>query len=191
MERTRDSLDSISTPAKKAKISEEKVGRVIRLAVKAKSKGKHEPGLPKPEFSQIYTHITGCEGIQEGNKIKDYNHYRTTRKKSTNDRSVSIMTVEIIKALNEEDWPIKEGDLGENIVVEGIDIQVGQKFRLGEAEICITEDNKPCNQLQNLPYVGKERKKEFLNTLKGRRGWFARVDKEGIIKKGDKIESIS
>ena len=49
---------------------------------------------------------------------------------------------------------------------------------------------KPCNNLGALEYVGRENRPEFLQTLEGRRGWFARVLTPGTIQDGDILYEI-
>ena len=44
--------------------------------------------------------------------------------------------------------------------------------------------------LSVLPYVGEEKVNDFIKTLVRRRGWYAEVMQEGIIKKGDSIEEL-
>jgi MOSC domain-containing protein YiiM len=41
-----------------------------------------------------------------------------------------------------------------------------------------------------LHYIEKEKGPKFLKTLKGRRGWYAKVLKEGKVKIGDSIEEL-
>lgn len=52
----------------------------------------------------------------------DYNHYRTNALGSTPDRAVSILTTDILKMLRSGGWEaVSDGDLGENIYIDGID----------------------------------------------------------------------
>jgi len=46
----------------------------------------------------------------------------------------------------------------------------------------------PCKTLFTLPYVGKKRGPEFLRTMVGRRGWYARVVQGGIVRAGTAVE---
>ena len=84
------------------------------------------------------------------------------------------------------------GDRGENITVSGnIIFVVGETYSIGTTVLQITEDIQPCNKLMFLDYVGRENKVEFINMLKGRRGWYAKVLTEGSIVSGDKVKLIS
>jgi MOSC domain-containing protein YiiM len=42
----------------------------------------------------------------------------------------------------------------------------------------------PCTELYTLSFVGQERGPEFLRTMKGRRGWYARVLAGGEVHPG-------
>ena len=98
----------------------------------------------------------------------------------------------------------KSGDLGENIITEWIPYESfvpGQRYRIGEGvEIEITKPCKACGNLAVLPYVGKERRQEFMSALTrkegdklvfNRRGWYAKVIKEGRINKYDPIVELA
>ena len=152
---------------------------------KAKSIDIGEVGLPKPEVDEIEVTTNGPVG--------DYNHYRVTAKKNTPSRALLIMTTDKIDELNEEGWPIQYGDMGENITVSGLNYdQLGPntKLQVGNVHMEITEACNPCANLFTLSYISKEKEAEFLKTLKGRRGWYAKVHHTGRIKKNDKIEIV-
>ena len=159
---------------------------VYRVSIKdnhiAEKRGN---GLRKLSVSQLIVHTEGCEG--------DYNQYRTKHKCSTNDRAVSIMTKKLLDTLTSEGWgPVMPGDLGENITVDGeITFQIGKVYSIGSVLLEITEDIETCNKLQYLPYVGREKRKDFLKALEHRRGWYAKVLSEGVIFPGDKVTEIA
>lgn len=159
---------------------------VLQVAVKNSHRSeKRGHGLQKVSVDQLVVQNSGCVG--------DFNRFRTDFKNSTNDRAVSIMTKELLDQLTNRGWgPVMPGDLGENITIAGeITLNVGQVVSIGRNVILqITELIEPCNKLLFLPYVGREGKAEFINTLKGRRGWYARVLTEGIICPGDPVAEV-
>lgn len=70
----------------------------------------------------------------------DYNQYRALALKNTGDRALSIMTIDVLEALQGEGWAFAEGDLGENVLVSGLPygfFSVGRKISLGSATVCI------------------------------------------------------
>ena len=64
------------------------------------------------------------------------------------------------------------------------------KFEIGEIILEVAEICNPCNNLAELEYVGKENVKEFILSLKSRRGWYCKVVKDGTVKKGDKVRLL-
>lgn len=75
----------------------------------------------------------------------DYNHYRTMALKSTANRAISILTKDVssyIQTLdngyfvNNKNNGYRDGDLGENVLVEGVDFdffKVGQRYRFSSS----------------------------------------------------------
>ena len=98
--------------------------------------------------------------------------------------AVLVYPIETIHELNDEGWPIMPGDMGENFTISGIPhshFSPNQQYQIGESLIEISFECDPCQNLSVLPYVGKTKINEFIKTLMHRRGWYARVLKEGLI----------
>ncbi len=153
-------------------------GKVLHLHSKPKTPG--EFGLRKPAVESAQITSTGLEG--------DYNDYRTTKKDGHPDMALLVMPAEMLDELKGEGWPVEAGDIGENIVTEGIPynaLQPDVKFKLGSAVIQISYECDPCYKLHSLPYVGKDRGPEFVKTMMGRRGWYARVLEAGEVSVGN------
>ena len=94
----------------------------------------------------------------------------------------SLLSYHYAKSLN---MPIKESDLGENILVD-FDIKtlnIGDRLELGETILEIAMECPICNHLSSVD-------KKFPKLIKDDRGIFARVVQEGIIKKDDTIYKI-
>ena len=150
---------------------------VIQIGVKPDTPG--EVGLPKMPVNQVWVKKEGLEG--------DYNRARM-KKGNDPDKAVMIISTDILDQLNQEGWPVKPGDVGENLTITNIDykkIAAGQKYLIGEAEIEISFICDPCTNLYKLPYVGTQRGPEFMATIMNRRGWYARVLKEGLVSVGN------
>jgi MOSC domain-containing protein YiiM len=157
-------------------------GRVYQLNRKPQRAGEH--GLPKVPTQEAEVSLGGVEG--------DFNRYRHEEKHDDPQMALLIMPLEMIEQLNHEGWPIRPGDLGENVTSSGIpydSFSPGSRFRLGNVRVEITKACTPCDNLYLLPYVGTERGPEFLRTTLGRRGWYARVLDEGTVHRGDPIEA--
>ena len=156
---------------------------IIQISVKPDTPG--EVGLPKVPVDQVWVKKEGLEG--------DYNRARKKKKDNDPDMAVMIISTDVLDQLNQEGWPVKPGDVGENLTITNIDyeeITAGQRYLIGEAEIEISFICDPCSNLQVLPYVGKKKIKDFIKTLLGRRGWYAKVLKAGTIHKGDIIKIL-
>ena len=77
---------------------------------------------------------------------------------------------------------VERGDLGENITLGGVpesSLAPGVRLRLGRVELQISKPCVPCSETYSLPYIGPERGPAFVRALVGRRGWYARVLREG------------
>jgi MOSC domain-containing protein YiiM len=159
------------------------VGRILRLNRKSQTPGEH--GLPKVAVPEARVTAAGVEG--------DYNVYRHDVKHDDPAMAVLIVPVETIREFNREGWPVRPGDLGENVTSEGIPYDAfapGRRFRLGAVVVEVTKACTPCDNLYLLPYVGAARGPEFLRVTLDRRGWYAKVVADGVLRQDDPIESI-
>tara|TARA_X000001036_G_scaffold326189_1_gene304728 strand:+ start:1453 stop:1938 length:486 start_codon:yes stop_codon:yes gene_type:complete len=157
--------------------------KVLQINKKPQIKG--EVGLPKICTSDATITINGIDG--------DYNKFRSQKKNNNPNMAIMILSNDILQQLNSEGWPVKPGDLGENITIDGIDylhFSPLKKYRIGEAIIEITFICDPCMSLKVLPYVGEKRIKIFMKTLMKRRGWYSKVLQPGEIKTGDILEAM-
>lgn len=141
-----------------------------------------ERGLPKPAIPVAELSERGVAG--------DFNLYRTREKASDPGMAVLLLPFETIETLQKEGWPVRPGDLGENITTRGLaydTLSPGSRWTVGGAMIEITKACTPCDNLWALPYVGTARGPQFVRTMIGRRGWFARVLTPGRVRPGDRI----
>ena len=156
---------------------------IFQISVKPDTTG--EVGLPKMPVAQVQIDMAGLAG--------DYNRYRQKKKNNAPDMAALIISPDVLGEQNKEGWPVKYGDLRENLTIANIDygpISPGQKYSIGEVEIEISYICDPCANLYALPYVGDKRSFEFIKTIMNRRGWYARVLKEGSVSVGDSFSFI-
>jgi MOSC domain-containing protein YiiM len=147
-------------------------GRVLQLSVKPETPG--EFGLPKRAVSELFVSVAGAAG--------DFNRYRTEKLDADRDQALLLMTEDLLDTLRSEGWPVERGDLGENLTLGGVpesSLAPGVRLRLGQVELQISKPCDPCSETYSLPYIGKERGPAFVRALVGRRGWYARVLREG------------
>lgn len=144
-----------------------------------------EHGLPKPTVPRLQILRGGIDG--------DFNRYRHEEQHDEPNQAVLLMPIEMLHQLNADGWPIQEGDIGENITTEGIPYNAfspGGRFTVGEAVLEVSKPCTPCTNLELLPYVGHESGPRFLQTMLGRRGWYASVVTEGWVRTGDPIRRL-
>jgi MOSC domain-containing protein YiiM len=149
-------------------------GRVVQVHLKPKE-GRAR-GLPKRAVPELTITAAGVQG--------DYNRWRTEEANGDPDQAVLLLTEEILSALRAEGWPVRAGDLGENLTLAELPpdaLMPGAQVHLGEVVLEVSKPCEPCIGLYTLPYVGTERGAAFLRALKGRRGWFARVSRGGTV----------
>ncbi len=83
------------------------------------------------------------------------------------------------------------GAFGENLTVEGLSettVNIGDRFRIGTAEVMVTQPRFPCFKL-NLKFGRDDMVKRFLNSRLS--GIYFSVVQEGKIGPGDVIELVS
>jgi len=83
------------------------------------------------------------------------------------------------------------GMFGENLTTEGLledAVNIGDRFRVGSAEVVVTEPRLPCYKL-GIRFGRNDIIKRFLAS--GRTGFYAAVLKEGEVAAGDAIERLS
>jgi MOSC domain-containing protein YiiM len=82
------------------------------------------------------------------------------------------------------------GMFGENFTTEGLDestVNVGDRFRLGAAEVTVTQPRMPCYKL-GIKFGRADILKRFLAS--GRTGFYFSVQREGEVGAGDEFELI-
>jgi MOSC domain-containing protein YiiM len=151
-------------------------GVVLQVSTKPRTVGA--PGLPKVARESIVITLSGAEG--------DYNHYRATSLAGDPKQAILLMSAEVLSDLNAEGWPANPGDLGENLTlrVPEQSLVPGRRVEVGPVVLEVTLACDPCKELYSLPFVGEERGPQFLRTMTGRRGWYARVVTGGEVRSG-------
>ena len=149
-----------------------------------KSEVPGQRGLPKVPVPEAFVTVRGVEG--------DFNRYRHEEKDDEPAMALLLVPIETIEQFGREGWPVRPGDLGENITTEEVPYDAfapGRRFWIGAVRVEITKACTPCDNLYQLPYVGRERGPAFVRAALGRRGWYARVLSEGTVRAGDPIHA--
>lgn len=157
-------------------------GRIVRL--QRKPREGRSRGIPKRAVDELVITAEGVEG--------DFNRWRTEKAAGDPDQAVLLLSEEVLAELNAEGWPVGPGDLGENLLLAGLPADAltpGARVRAGEVELEVSKRCDPCVVLYGLSYIGQERGPAFVRTLRGRRGWFARVVRAGMLRVGMGIDA--
>ncbi len=83
------------------------------------------------------------------------------------------------------------GMFGENFTTEGLDessVRIGDRFRVGTAELTVTEPRMPCYKL-SIKFGRADIVKRFMAS--GRSGFYFSVQREGEVGAGDDIELLA
>jgi MOSC domain-containing protein YiiM len=102
------------------------------------------------------------------------------------DRAVCIYSEELYADLREEGIDVTSGALGENFTTRGIDLNLldkGDRLRVGDCLIEITDVRVPCNTL-------KKWSDKLPKAIIGRSGWVAKVIEEAVVRPGDEIQVL-
>ena len=89
------------------------------------------------------------------------------------------------------DQPLPWGTFGENLPIEGLSettVNIGDRFRIGTAEVMVTQPRFPCFKL-NLKFGRDDMVKRFLDSCLS--GIYFSVVQEGEVGAGDAIEPVS
>ena len=89
------------------------------------------------------------------------------------------------------DQPLPWGAFGENLTIEGLSettVNIGDRFRMGTAEVMVTQPRFPCFKL-NLKFGRDDMVKRFLDSYLS--GIYFSVVQEGEVGAGDAIEPVS
>lgn len=173
-------VESTSPAARGSETDSGLRGRVVEVHLKPEVPG--ERGLPKRAVPEIRLREDGVEG--------DFNRYRHEERHDDPAMAVLLLPRETLAELNREGWPVRPGDLGENLTTEGIppaEFRPGLTLEVGEAVVEISKPCEPCDNLYLLPYVGRSKGPEFVRTMLDRRGWYARVRRRGRVRAGDAV----
>ena len=101
-------------------------------------------------------------------------------------RQVSLLSYDKIKAFKEKGAQVKDGDFGENLVVEGIDfssLPIGTRFICNDVVLELTQVGKECHQHCQIYHA-------MGDCIMPREGVFTKVIKGGKISSGDILELV-
>ena len=116
-------------------------------------------------------------------------------------QAILLITIEGIDELILQGFPLFPGALGENFTTRGLDrreLRMGQRFRVGEAEIELTHIRTPCGTvdvygsgIQAASYDARVQAGDPKSPRWGLSGFYASVVQPGTVRPGDPIAFLS
>jgi MOSC domain-containing protein YiiM len=155
------------------------VAHVVQLNI---SRG----GLPKRAIAEAEV---SAHGISGDGFNHPYIHGRPHQ-------ALLLMTAEGIDELTAQGFPLFYGALGENVTTSGLDrhsLRPGQRYRIGDAIIELTEVREPCASLNVYgPAIQKAiyDAGDHASPRWGLSGFYAAVLQPGVIHPGDPIQLL-
>lgn len=148
------------------------MGRVVSIVYTPLTAGVRRPQdrytrVPAERVRLVESH--GIEGDAKG---------------GTGKRQLNIMATEQLAELRAEGFKTEPGEMGEQIVVEGVDpaaATVGSRWRVGAAVVEVTIPRTGCDRFERIQGKPKQ-------SVQGRLGVLARVVAGGEVAVGDAVE---
>jgi MOSC domain-containing protein YiiM len=131
-------------------------------------------GVPKRSVDSARVTRFGVEGDVQ----------RNLKYHGGSNRAVCIYSEELYADLRSEGVDVANADFGENFTTSGVDLNAlekGDRLRVGDCVVEITDVRVPCNTL-------KKWSAKLPKLIVGRSGWVAKVIEEATVKPGDAIE---
>ena len=118
--------------------------------------------------------------------LREFRGIEGDLKGGTGDRQLNVMCAEVLAELDAEGFMAAPGELGEQIVIAGIDraaLVVGGRLRLGSAVIEVGIPRTGCARFEMIQGKSKQ-------SVKGRLGFLATVVTGGEVAVGDAVELV-
>lgn len=138
-----------------------------------------EGGVPKPAVSGLVVTTNGCVGDRQ----RDLKHHGGPT------RALCIWSHEVLHGLRAEGHPVRPGDVGENVLVQGVpfaDLAAGDVLELGHVHARLTGPAPPCRTIAAAFTSGSFRTIDA-KTHPERTRWYAEVVVEGEVHPGDPV----
>ncbi|MDP6869667.1 MAG: MOSC domain-containing protein [Candidatus Poseidoniaceae archaeon] len=139
------------------------MGRVLGLFI---SNG----GVPKSPVDSVEITVNGLVGDSHNN----------TKHHGGLFKAVCVLTKELLDKLQHEGHPIKPGSTGENVLLEGISLDVGVKFKIGEVELKVLSATSPCWKIAS-SFTDGDYDRMSDKHYPGDTRWYCKVLKEGRV----------
>ncbi len=121
------------------------------MKIVAVSRAKAHRFSKRPEFSIRLIEGHGVEGDAHAGQTVQQRYEKARNPAQPNLRQVHLLSAELLTELRAKGFHITAGDIGENLLTEGIDLlnlPEGARLHLGAAAIIeLTGTRRPCSQM--------------------------------------------
>lgn len=140
-------------------------------------------GVPKLPIDEAACSVLGLAG--DGHKH--------TKIHGGPERALCLWAVELIAELQAEGHPLSPGSCGENVDIAGLDwttLAIGQRFALGdEVIIQLTRPTEPCKQIA-ASFTDRQFRRIDHDKRPGWSRWYARIEREGVLRVGQAVVAL-
>ncbi|MFL7892185.1 MAG: MOSC domain-containing protein [Anaerolineales bacterium] len=153
---------------------------------------KTQPGLPKLEVASILLlENFGVEGDYHAGEFVRHRYLAKKDPTQPNLRQVLIIDTTILTFLEHQGIHFQPGWMGENIILDGIEVMqlpIGTQLEIGNGMLEITEIRNPCYQLDEM-HAGLLKAVETSGPGPDHRnaGMLARITRGGVVRHGDAV----
>ena len=108
------------------------------------------------------------------------------------DRAISLYSLDVIRALQQEGHPIAVGSAGENLTLSGLDwsaVAPGTEIEIGEARLLVTKYASPCESIAG-SFLGRDSTRISQKLHPGWSRVYCRVLSGGLVRIGDPVNLI-
>ena len=127
-------------------------------------------GVPKLSVSSVNVSKLGLDGDNQADK----KHHGGVMK------AVCVLENELLIKLQTEGHPIQPGTTGENLLLEGYNLDIGSVFKVGSVELEVTSAATPCKTIAGSFKDGNFNRISH-KKYQGETRWYCKVLKTGTI----------
>jgi len=127
-------------------------------------------GVPKLPVESAQIDINGIVG----DACNDKKHHGGPRK------AICVLENELLVKLQSEGHPIHPGTTGENILVEGYNLEFGKVFDVGEVRLEVVSDATPCWKIAD-SFTEGDYSRMSHEKYPGETRWYCKVLNTGVI----------
>ena len=130
-----------------------------------------EGGVPKLPIDSVEIGYLGLAGDSQQNK-KFHGGLL---------RAVCVLENELLLKLQNEGHPILPGKTGENLLVEGYNLEIGSIFTVGTAELQVVSATSPCYKIAD-SFIEANFNRISHEKFPGETRWYCKVLKTGTVR---------